>query len=79
MDERVEREAIGDSLEARTFWSNKSEGSILGRMFDRTWRDALLLEGCRRTLMQINRVYFPHNEQPTGLAALLEMYREGRR
>ena len=50
----------------------------LARMLDRTWRDALLLEGCRRTLMQVNRVFFPHNEQPTGLAALLEMYREGK-
>ena len=78
VDERVEREATGDSLEARTFWSNKSEGGVLARMLDRTWRAALLLEGCRRTLMQINRVYFPHNEQPTGLAALLEMYRKGK-
>ena len=78
VDERVEKEAAGDSPEARTFWSNKSKGSVLARMLDRTWRAALLLEGCRRTLLQINKVYFPHNEQPTGLAALLEMFREGR-
>ena len=39
VDERVEKEAAGDSLEARTFWSNKSEGSILARMLDRTWRE----------------------------------------
>ena len=78
VDERVEREATGDSLEARTFWSNKSKGSVLARMLDRTWRAALLLEGCRKTLLQINRVYFPHNEQPTGPAALLEMYREAK-
>ena len=77
VDERVEREAAGDSLEARTFWSNKSKGSVLAKMLDRTWRAALLLEGCRKTLWQINMVYFPHNEQPNGLAALLERFREG--
>ena len=78
VDERVEREATGDSLEARTFWSNKSEGSVLARMLDRTWRAALLLEGCRKTLLQINKVYFPHDGQPNGLAALLEKFREGK-
>ena len=46
-------------------------------MLDRTWRAAVLLEGCRKTLWQINRVYFPHNEQPNGLAALPERFREG--
>ena len=78
VDERVEKEAAGDSLEARTFWSNKSKGSVLAKMLDRTWRAALLLEGCRKTLLQINKVYFPHNEQPNGLAALLERFREGK-
>ena len=78
VDERVEKEATGDSLEARTFWSNKSKGSVLAKMLDRTWRAALLLEGCRRTLLQINKVYFPHNEQPSGLVALLERFREGK-
>ena len=47
-------------------------------MLDRAWRAALLLEGCRKTLWQINRVYFPHNEQPNGLAALLERFCEGK-
>ena len=78
VDERVEKEAAGDSPEARTFWSNKSKGSVLARMLDHTWRAALLLEGCRRTLLQINKVYFPHNEQPSGLVALLERFREGK-
>ena len=78
VDERVEREAASDSPEARTFWSNKSQGSVLARMLDRTWRAALLLEGCRKTLLQVNKVFFPHNEQPNGLAALLERYREGK-
>ena len=78
VDERVEREAASDSPEARTFWSNKSKGSVLARMLDRTWRAALLLEGCRKTLWQINRVFFPHNEQPSGLVALLELFREGK-
>jgi len=77
VDERVEKEAAGDSPEARQFWSNKSRGSILARMLDRTWRAAVLLEGCRKTLWQINKVYFPHNEQPNGLTALLERFREG--
>jgi hypothetical protein len=77
VDERVEKEAANDSPEARLFWSNKSKGSVLARMLDRTWRAAVLLEGCRKTLWQINRVYFPHNEQPNGLAALLERFREG--
>ena len=77
VDERVENEAAGDSLEARTFWSNKSKGSVLATMLDRAWRAAGLLEGCKKTLWQINRVYFPHNEQPDGLAALLERFREG--
>jgi len=77
VDERVEKEAAGDTPAARLFWSNKSKGSVLARMLDRTWRAALLLEGCRKTLWQINRVYFPHNEQPNGLAALLEKFREG--
>ena len=62
VDERVEKEAAGDSPEARHFWSNKSRGSILARMLDRTWRAAVLLEGCRKTIWQINKVYFPHNE-----------------
>ena len=62
MDERVEREATGDSREARTFWSDKNAGRILAKMLDRTWRAAVLLEGCRKALWQINRVYFPHNE-----------------
>ena len=78
MDERVEREATGDSLEARTFWSNKNAGRILAKMLDRTWRAAVLLEGCRKALWQINRVYFPHNEQPSGLAALLERFRSSK-
>ena len=78
VDERVNREAAGDSLEARQFWSDKSKGSVLARMLDRTWRAALLLEGCRKTLLQVNKVFFPHNEQPNGLAALLERYREGK-
>ena len=78
VDERVEKEAAGDSLEAHTFWSNKSKGSVLARMLDRTWRAALLLEGCRKSLLQIHKVYFPHNEQPNGLAALLERFREGK-
>ena len=78
VDERVEKEAAGDSLEARQFWSNKSKGGVLARMLDRAWRAALLLEGCRKTLLQINKVYFPHNEQPNGLAALLERFREGK-
>ena len=77
VDERVEKEAAGDSPAARHFWSNKSRGSVLARMLDRTWRAAVLLEGCRKNLWQINRVYFPHNEQPNGLAALLERFREG--
>ena len=77
VDERVEKEAAGDSPEARHFWSNKSRGSVLARMLDRTWRAAVLLEGCRKTLWQINRAYFSHNEQPNGLAALLERFREG--
>ena len=38
----------------------------------------MLLEGCRKALWQINRVYFPHNEQPNGLSALLERFRESR-
>ena len=46
-------------------------------MLDRTWRAAFLLEGCRKTLWHIHRVYFPHNGQPHGLAALLERLREG--
>ena len=78
VDERVDREAADDSLEARQFWSDKSKGSVLARMLDRTWRAALLLEGCRKTLLQVNKVFFPHNEQPNGLAALLERYREGK-
>ena len=77
VDERVEKEAAGDSPEARQFWSNRSRGSVLARMLDRTWRAAVLLEGCRKTLWQINKVYFPHNEQPNGLTALLERFREG--
>ena len=50
VDERVKKEAAGDSPEARQFWSNKSRGSVLARMLDRTWRAAVLLEGCRKTL-----------------------------
>ena len=46
-------------------------------MLDRTWRAAFLLENCRKTLWHIHRVYFPHNGQPHGLAALLERFREG--
>ena len=36
VDERVEKEAAGASPEARQFWSNKSRGSVLARMLDRT-------------------------------------------
>ena len=50
VDERVEKEAASDSPEARQFWSNKSRGRILACMLDRTWRAAVLLEGCRKTL-----------------------------
>ena len=32
VDERVENEATCDSPEARTFWSNKSKGSVLARI-----------------------------------------------
>ena len=46
-------------------------------MLDRTWRAAFLLEGCRKTLWHIHRVYFPHNGQPHELATLLERFREG--
>ena len=78
MDERVEREATGDSVEARQFWVHKEEGRVLARMLDRTWRTALILEGCRKALWGINRVFFPHGEQPTGLPALVEKFRHAR-
>ena len=77
VNERVAREAAGDTFEARHFWSNASKGRILACMLDRTWRAALLLEGCRKTLWQIHRVFFPHNGQPNELATLLERFREG--
>ena len=46
-------------------------------MLDCTWRAAFLLEGCRKTLWHIHRMYFPHNGQPQELATLLERFREG--
>jgi hypothetical protein len=36
-----------------------------------------LIEGCRKTLWQVHRVFFPHNGQPNELATLLERFREG--
>ena len=75
--ERVTREATGDSHEARHFWSNRLRGRILTCILNRTWRAAFLLEGCRKTLWHIHRVYFPPNGQPHGLAALLERFRGG--
>jgi hypothetical protein len=77
VDERVKREATSSSPEARFFWSNESKGKILARMLDRSWRAACLLEGCRKTLWQVHRVFFPHNGQPNELATLLERFREG--
>ena len=76
VEERVTREAYGDSYEAHQFWVNKSRGRALATMLDRTWRAAFLLENCRKTLWHINRVYFPHNAQPNGLSALLERFRD---
>ena len=43
VEERVTREASGDSYEARQFWVNKSRGRVLATMLDRTWRAAFLL------------------------------------
>ena len=77
VEERVAREAASNSPEAHSFWSNGSKGKILARMLDRTWRAACLLEGCRKTLWHIHRVYFPHNGQPNELATLLERFRDG--
>ena len=77
VEERVTREASGDSYEARQFWVNRSRGRVLATMLDRTWRASFLLESCRKTLWHINRVYFPHNAQPNGLSALLERFRDG--
>ena len=78
VNERVEREATGTSVEAQQFWVHKQEGCILARMLDRTGRAAIVLEGCRRALAQINRVFFPLDEQPTGLPALLEKFRRAK-
>ena len=74
VNERVEREATGTSIEAQQFWVHKQEGRILARMLDRTWRAAIVLEGCRKALAQINKVFFPLDEQPTGLPALSEKF-----
>ena len=71
-------EATGNSVEARQFWVHKGEGRVLARMLDRTWRAAFVLEGCRKALWQINKVFFPLGEQPTGLPALLERFRSSR-
>ena len=78
VNERVEREATGTSVEARQFWVHKQEGRILARMLDRTWRAAIVLEGCRKALARINKVFFSREEQPTGLPALLEKFRRAK-
>jgi len=77
VEQLLDQEATGTSSGSQYFWSDRPNARILARMLDRTWRAGILLEGCRKTLSQVYRVMFPHNEQLQGIPALLDRFREG--
>ena len=77
VDERVEREAKVTASGAQYFWSDTPKAKVPALMLDRVWRAAMLLLGCQKTLSRLHRVMFPHNPQPQGVPALMDMFRDG--
>ena len=51
---------------------------MLAKLLDRFWHVAILLETYRLALAQVHRSLFPLNEQPQGLASLIERFRQGK-
>ena len=77
VEERVEREAKGTASGAQYFWSDTPKAKVLALMLDRTWRAAILLLGCQRTMSKLHRVIFPHNPQPQGISVLMDLFQDG--
>ena len=78
LEEHLNGYAESEGLSTHPFWSDRARGLVLAKLQDRAWQAAILLEVCRSSLARVYQAMFPLNEQPQGLAALVERFREGK-
>ena len=78
IQERLDRVVLGSASVYQRFWSDRSSARELAILLDRSWHAALLLQSCRTTLAKVYQAMFPLHDQPQGLPALLERFKDGR-
>jgi hypothetical protein len=78
-DRRVSRlleNAIEDPSNGRQYFLlDKVHARALLTLKDRVWRNAQILEICRRIFASLNRALFPGGPQPQGLFPLIDIFR----
>ena len=76
--DRLDGYANNLQFSTNPFWSDRARGHMLAKLLDHSWHVAILLETCRLALARVHRSLLPLNEQPQGLATLLERFRKGK-